>query len=1362
MSCQVETIADCGDISSIGRSLFISDNEDANWLPDCAISLSSCGNLLAVGYKSRLCLLANQWISSTDSNTFLISWSGTLPSDITVVLTLPICPSQQSSQNGPDWFCIIVGFKNGNVGFYTNTGHLLLLEKLDDKPVMKISCHTGTYGTLPDDVHILFQTCECIISGSSLFQVLRSAKAQLAKVRAGMQDDYTVDSRNISIRKWIFTDQEVINDGAVVGLDLKNTYDHLLAASTYGGYEVWYRSVPPINTLILGTGAKPYVGFHYALEGGTAPPLQDVARAVANKIKSALPGWLGGGNTENTNPATDPLVRAENLSMRNGLYDAQRYGNVVAISPDRRLAAIVDNFGRVAVLDVLRGHLIRLFKGYRDAQCAFVQIFDVNDKKPQLSVVKEFKRAIFLIIYNPKKGLIDIRLMQKGNRVAAFTATKNGLLLYNTCGVVGVEKNYSYKKLNLPEFQCVLIDPDGKLKRFTIPFFYALEGEHSQRSKDLHILRDLREHLKKSPTSETFTDHLLKKASELKTLDLKKHCLDLLVRKYEVSPAIVMSCLDLFWDSIEDNTKQSENLGIKMYFAQLGLITLFFRYISGEFTEDMQKLKGKIHSFLDPYSNCTDNDSISATEENTGLPADFETSSVKTDLPENNIGENSHEICFELLEDDNCILERLLTLAQESSYKEYHRARVTFAENDNSIYKEFVSCFKMDEQNKHMSLKSDVVTEKISNLACVIFKYIFKMPDISVLTAFVKDCNMNPKDIVKLLIMQLVNMPLEEINIDLIEKFIKVLYYLCRATEEATCIAYNETSLWWQGIRDILVDMPCPLRSMIVAMACKAVGKIFETKCQENEEDIWESVTKENAKWGILIGKLEDISILSIILMFNEPFSGNALIKLKMTEFNINLKYIYTRGKGSITELIAKWLCGMGVVPEAVVTNELMEKCSSLSVDASISSDEDDDYLFIENNRKYVDENPEIFKWLSLLRQQFPLSTSADFIIANMCWEYAMAWQKSMQICEYLNIVVKCLTCISDLHIRLGLFSIIWSTYIKHIFEISCRLVNKVGRLPKDPLCLQDAGFDSTTMICFLKNTTAYLDAFLNCSYISVDQKKQEINYEKIWDESNPSLVEVAQDTKNIDQNILNLNLQLSCTVYYMCHFNVKMSKPLDSLYDIDYHYILEALGGNVVSREINMKPSDKLRNPRMKFITKVVRAAVETITTSESDVSDVTYNCVECNNWIEKIMLLSELWSIDNDFVSRQQLITLYHLGYDLVAENIIYLLEEPDVVLPPILAITTQRFKRSLEHSPNQPEWIVSLPPQLFTRIRSADLDSSIPAHPSLETTKTVLQNLLSRMDQKAKYNEMNTQNIKLTELFIESCDVLIRLKL
>lgn len=40
---------------------------------------------------------------------------------------------------------------------------------------------------------------------------------------------------------------------------------------------------------MIGVGTKPYAGFHWAKEGFVQPVLADVARAVASKIKSALP-----------------------------------------------------------------------------------------------------------------------------------------------------------------------------------------------------------------------------------------------------------------------------------------------------------------------------------------------------------------------------------------------------------------------------------------------------------------------------------------------------------------------------------------------------------------------------------------------------------------------------------------------------------------------------------------------------------------------------------------------------------------------------------------------------------------------------------------------------------------------------------------------------------------------------------------------------------------------------------------------------------------------------------------------------------------------------------------------------------------
>ncbi|XP_050673797.1 rab3 GTPase-activating protein regulatory subunit isoform X2 [Leptidea sinapis] len=1332
--CNVEQIADCGDISSLGRTLFISDRDDSTWITSCFTSLSSCGNFLAVGYKNRLCFMNTQWISSTDTNSFIISWSGTLPSEIKTLLCLSLCPTHQSSQSGPDWFCVIVGFINGCVGFYSNTGHLLMMEKLDEKPVLKISCHTGTYGTMPDDIHILFTHCIYIISGASLFQTLRMAKAQLAK---GVQEDYAVDNKSIKIRKWIFSGQDCINDAAVVGLDLKNTYDHLLAASVYGGYEVWYRSVPPVNSLIVAAGEAPYVGFHYAVEGGTAPPLQDVARAVANKIKSALPGWLG-GSTETAATNTEPLIRAEALMMRNGLYDSQRNGNSVVISLDRRLAAITDNLGRVAVLDINKGYLIRLFKGCRDAQCSFIQLFDSDAKKPQLSVVKDIKRAVFLVIYNPKKGLVDIRLMQRGNRVAVFTATKNGKLIYNTCGLVGAHKSYTHKKLNLPEFQCVLLDPDGKIKKFNIPFYYSLEGEHLDRSKDLHILRGMREILKRLSNDDEVMEEIIQSVSKLKTVEIKRHCLEILIKHFNSFNKVVMNCIDIIWDSVfSENSIDEKN---KEYVINLVLTSLFYRYIKGEDnTEDIERLVDKIRIHYDVSYN----DDLDITERS---------------ITDGEIIE------FHLLEDDSCVLERLLMLAQEKDYKEYQHARVTFADSRSNEYQEFISCFVLDKTSKCISLKTNISEEKLFNVASNIFASIMQLNYVNKLSYFLKKSLINSKDIIKLVLLHVMNMPLEEINIDLIENVIKILYYICQSNTEAKNITYNEISPWWESIRVMIIDMPCPLRSMIIAMVCKAVVKIIES---EGSDGTWESVTAENAKWQILIGKLEDISILSIILIFKESYNGKAMPKVQLDDIKINFKFIYTRGKGSVTELIAKWLCNMGTPPEAIIANELMNTFDMSSTAIANTNDdfkESDDpasYVLMENNRQCIDDNPKIFKWLSLLRRQFPLSTKTDYIIANMCWEYAVAWQKNVKNTEILSALIQCLVSISNTHLQLGLFSIIWSTYLKQIFEINCRLINKIGKLPKDQFCEQEVGFNCDALLLFFENSTKFLAEFYKCLINSRIQEKEVIEFEKIWDESLPSLVEVAQESVNVNSEILKLNHQISCTIYYQCYFNVKFSKPLDTLYDIDYQYIFDSLVGSA-HRELNLQPSEKLTVPRKKYLTKLIRAAIETISCVNTQGENIVYNDDECLNWIDNVSCLAECWNIDVNFVRRQHVIGLYHLGYDALVENKLGLILDPSDLLSPLVAITIQRLKRDLENTPNPSEWIVSVPPQIYKRLQTTALDSSIPSSPSLISTLSVLQKLLALIDKKTTEGSCDPQELKLASVIVECCEILVRRKL
>ena len=97
---------------------------------------------------------------------------------------------------------------------------------------------------------------------------------------------------SIAYKKWGFKDQDVVNDCQVIGTTAVNTFDHLMTASICGGYNASYRSSPPQHNLIMAVGKRPFIGFHFALEGGAAPVLTDVAMAMANSLANAI-GKIG-------------------------------------------------------------------------------------------------------------------------------------------------------------------------------------------------------------------------------------------------------------------------------------------------------------------------------------------------------------------------------------------------------------------------------------------------------------------------------------------------------------------------------------------------------------------------------------------------------------------------------------------------------------------------------------------------------------------------------------------------------------------------------------------------------------------------------------------------------------------------------------------------------------------------------------------------------------------------------------------------------------------------------------------------------------------------------------------------------------
>jgi hypothetical protein len=124
-----------------------------------------------------------------------------------------------------------------------------------------------------------FLSMDLLLSGFIVFWIYFSVQANCGGV---------LRAPPLMYKKWGFTEQDRVTDSEVVGPSTDNTFDHLVTASLIGGFSATYRSSAPQTSLILAVGKKPYVGFHYALEGEVTPLLAGVTKAVVNKVKSTF------------------------------------------------------------------------------------------------------------------------------------------------------------------------------------------------------------------------------------------------------------------------------------------------------------------------------------------------------------------------------------------------------------------------------------------------------------------------------------------------------------------------------------------------------------------------------------------------------------------------------------------------------------------------------------------------------------------------------------------------------------------------------------------------------------------------------------------------------------------------------------------------------------------------------------------------------------------------------------------------------------------------------------------------------------------------------------------------------------------
>ncbi|KAJ0601195.1 putative rab3-GAP regulatory subunit, WD40-repeat-containing domain superfamily [Helianthus annuus] len=155
--------------------------------------------------------------------------------------------------------------------------------------------------------------------------------------------------------------------------------------------------------------------------------------------------WRTQQSTKKPEPKPQPFARALPLTC---LKDHPRKGEKLTLSPSGTLAAITDSLGRIMLLDTRALVVVRLWKGYRDASCLFVERLVNKDSREH--VKNDY--CLCLAIHAPRKGIVEIWQMRTGPRILTVPCPKGSRILqptYRFGSTLAASSSSSYKPLEV-------------------------------------------------------------------------------------------------------------------------------------------------------------------------------------------------------------------------------------------------------------------------------------------------------------------------------------------------------------------------------------------------------------------------------------------------------------------------------------------------------------------------------------------------------------------------------------------------------------------------------------------------------------------------------------------------------------------------------------------------------------------------------------------------------------------------------------------------------------------------------------------------------------------------------------------------
>jgi hypothetical protein len=131
-------------------------------------------------------------------------------------------------------------------------------------------------------------------------------------------------------------------------------------------------------------------------------------------------------------------------------------------------AALADNLGRLLILDLDSGEIIRLYKGMRDVQAGWIwKRFELPATRLQDSG-PAIRYVLFLVAYCPR-GTLEVFTMKYQSRLLGMEVERNLKMISSAHSVFGGHQlRLNQFDSSLTNSDCFLVSSTGEIQKITI------------------------------------------------------------------------------------------------------------------------------------------------------------------------------------------------------------------------------------------------------------------------------------------------------------------------------------------------------------------------------------------------------------------------------------------------------------------------------------------------------------------------------------------------------------------------------------------------------------------------------------------------------------------------------------------------------------------------------------------------------------------------------------------------------------------------------------------------------------------------------------------------------------------------------